>query len=253
VFPSEYNGENNEAIKQQPAVHFVICNTMKNYLVRTPWLLKKIYPRYVWAMPEKEKKIYLTFDDGPHPVATGFVLDELKKFNARATFFCIGKNVTAEPNLYTRILDEGHSVGNHTENHLNGWKTKDDAYLADCAMAALHIDSSLFRPPYGRITSFQATNISKALKTSAQIIMWDVLSGDFDEKLSEEDCLKNVVLNTRKGSIVVFHDSQKALAKLIYTLPRVLQYFGERGFIFEKIENFGRKTTEEGNKLFVQT
>ena len=187
--------------------------------------------------------MYLTFDDGPHPLATPFVLDELKKANAQATFFCIGKNVVAEPDLYKRILDEGHAVGNHTQNHLNGWKTKDALYMADCAEAALHIDSSLFRPPYGRITSFQAANMSIAMKTTAQIVMWDVLSGDFDETLLPEDCLKNVVLNAGKGSIVVFHDSEKAFPRVQYALPRVLEYFGKQGFRFEKIANFGRKTT----------
>ena len=134
------------------------------YFVKTPWWLKRIYSSYIWNMKTKEKIIYLSFDDGPHPVATPFVLDELKKYNAKATFFCIGKNVMAEPAIYKRILDEGHAVGNHTHNHFNGWKTKDEIYLEDVREAAKFIDSTLFRPPYGRITSFQAKNISSGIK-----------------------------------------------------------------------------------------
>src|SRR5688572_30076242 len=158
---------------------------MKKYFVKTPWWLKRIYSSYIWSVQTKEKIIYLSFDDGPHPVATPFVLDELKKYNAKATFFCIGKNVLAEPAIYKRILDEGHSIGNHTHNHFNGWKTKDEIYLDDVKEAGKFIDSTLFRPPYGRITLFQAKNISSALnRRDVKIIMWDVISGDFDESLA---------------------------------------------------------------------
>src|ERR1700750_1573915 len=118
------------------------------YLVKTPWLLKKIYPSYVWHIPTKERKVYLSFDDGPHETATPFVLDQLKKYDAKATFFCIGKNVIAHPELFKRIINEGHAIGNHTNNHLNGWKTPDDVYLKDVSEAANCIDSSFFRPPY---------------------------------------------------------------------------------------------------------
>jgi peptidoglycan-N-acetylglucosamine deacetylase len=209
------------------------------YFIKTPWWLKRLYSSYTWNIKTKEKVIYLSFDDGPHPVATGFVLDQLKKYNARATFFCIGKNVLAEPALYRRIIDEGHSVGNHTQHHLNGWKAKDAEYLADVTEAALLIDSSLFRPPYGRITSFQARNIHKAMKKdNSRIVMWDVLSGDFDETLSGEDCLKNVILNTNNGSIVVLHDSEKAFPRLEYSLPVILEFFEKKGYRFEKIPNY---------------
>jgi peptidoglycan/xylan/chitin deacetylase (PgdA/CDA1 family) len=182
---------------------------MKKYFVKTPWWLKRIYSNYTWSLPAKEKIIYLTFDDGPHPQATPFVLDELKRYQAKAIFFCIGKNVKAYPEIYKRILDEGHAVGNHTQNHLNGWKTKDEIYLADIREASQYINTHLFRPPYGRITKFQASNIKAALRNdNAKIIMWDVVSGDFDNTLLPQDCLENVILNTNRGSIVVFHDSE---------------------------------------------
>lgn len=206
------------------------------YFVKTPWWLKQLYSSYVWNIPAKDKIVYLTFDDGPHPLATPFVLDELKKYNAKATFFCIGKNVVEHPLIYQRIVDEGHAVGNHTHNHLNGWKTKDAIYLSNVQEAAKHISSALFRPPYGRITSFQAKHIGKALqKPSAKIIMWDVLSADFDEALNGEQCLQNVVLNAGKGSVIVFHDSQKAFKRLEYCLPRVLEFFNKEGYEFGRI------------------
>ena len=209
---------------------------MKKYFVKTPWWLKRVYSNYTWSLPTKEKIIYLTFDDGPHPQATPFVLDELKRYQAKAIFFCIGKNVKAYPEIYKRILDEGHAVGNHTQNHLNGWKTKDEIYLADIREASQYIDSHLFRPPYGRITKFQASNIKAALrKDNAKIIMWDVVSGDFDDTLLPKDCLENVILNTNRGSIVVFHDSEKALPRLKFCLQETLKFFERKGFSFEKL------------------
>jgi peptidoglycan/xylan/chitin deacetylase (PgdA/CDA1 family) len=202
------------------------------YLVKTPLLLKKIYNSYVWNVNTESKKMYLTFDDGPHPTATLFVLDTLKKFNAKATFFCIGKNVEQYRNIYNRIIEEGHAVGNHTQNHLNGWKTQDDVYLNDTKQASLTIDSNLFRPPYGRITRFQAKLLANL---GLKIIMWDVLSGDFDINLSKEKCADNVILQAKKGSIIVFHDSQKAWERLEYALPKVLFFFSNAGYTFEKL------------------
>lgn len=208
-----------------------------NYFVKTPWWLKKLYPQRLWSVATKEKIIYLTFDDGPHPIATPFVLDELKKHNAKGTFFCIGKNVVDHPFIYKRILEEGHVAGNHTQQHLNGWKTANDEYLADIAEASTHINSKLFRPPYGRIRSSQARQVNVVLKDkSSKIVMWDVLSGDFDEALSTESCLKNVIENAGAGSIVVFHDSEKAFAKMQFVLPGVLQFFTEKGFVFRSLQ-----------------
>jgi peptidoglycan/xylan/chitin deacetylase (PgdA/CDA1 family) len=181
-------------------------------------------------MDRREKKIYLSFDDGPHPVATPFVLDQLKKYNAKASFFCIGKNVAAYPSLYSRILEEGHTVGNHTQDHLNGWKTTTDDYLRNVKAAEKWIKSGLFRPPYGRIRSAQARKMRQY-----QIIMWDVLSADFDKAFSAERCYQHVVRHTNNGSIVVFHDSEKAWDKMSNTLPLVLEHFSKKGFQFSAI------------------
>ena len=209
----------------------------KYYLVKTPLLLKKIYPSYLWSIDTKEKTLYLTFDDGPHPEITPFVLKQLKRYNALATFFCIGKNVVAHPAAYRQIQNEGHAVGNHTYNHLNGWKTENEIYLKDIAEASKVIDSSLFRPCYGRITSFQAKNLKPVMKgKEPTIVMWDVLSGDFDTDCIPQQCLANVVFASLPGSIIVFHDSEKAFPRLEYTLPKILNYFSEKGYLFKSLE-----------------
>ncbi len=184
-------------------------------------------------MPEEKREVYLTFDDGPIPEVTEFVLDTLKQYEAKGTFFCLGKNVAAHPGLYKRILNEGHAVGNHTHNHLNGWKVPSDEYLEDVRLAEAHIQSPLFRPPYGRIRNAQADAIGKKYR----VVMWDVLSYDFNKEISPERCLKNVTENTRNGSIVVFHDSVKAWQNLNYTLPRCLDYFKTSGMSFGLIEH----------------
>ncbi len=206
------------------------------YFVKTPGWLKRIYPRRLWKVATKEKAVYLTFDDGPHPVVTPFVLDELKKYNASATFFCIGKNVAEHPLLYQRILQEGHTTGNHSYTHPNGWKTTRDIYLADIAEAAKHIRSNLFRPPYGRIKVSQAKGFQQAMgDKSSKIVMWDVLSGDFDEGLSAQKCKENVINNAREGSIIVFHDSEKASRLLRDVLPETLQFFAREGYVFRSL------------------
>jgi peptidoglycan/xylan/chitin deacetylase (PgdA/CDA1 family) len=210
------------------------------YLVKTPWWLKKWYGGLVWDLPQKtgDKVLYLTFDDGPHPVATPFVLDELRRHGARATFFCIGKNVREQPLIYRRILEDGHRVGNHTQNHLNGWKSSDSDYIHDIAEAARYIDSSLFRPPYGRISAFQAS-LLRGAPFQYDIIMWDVLSADFDRALSPGKCARNVMRHARPGSIIVFHDSEKAFPRLKEALPAVLAHFGEKGYRFDAIRPHG--------------
>jgi len=205
------------------------------YFVKTPWWLKKWYSRLVWDIPVAEKVLYLSFDDGPHPEATPFVLDELKKYGAKASFFCICNNVLAYPQIYKRVLSEGHRVGNHTHNHLNGWKTPDKVYVENIRQAALYIDSDLFRPPYGSISAFQSAFL-RSYPFHYKIIMWDVLSADFDRELSPEKCARHVIRYARPGSIVVFHDSEKAFDRLRGALPKVLEHFSGLGYRFEGID-----------------
>ena len=205
------------------------------YFTKTPFWLKKLYPSCLWNYPSAGgKKIYLSFDDGPHPVATPFVLDQLKKFNAKASFFCIGKNVLQEPDIYKQILLEGHRVGNHTFNHLNGWKTDNGLYLKNVEQARELIDSDLFRPPYGRMSAFQIRNMIQKLQY--KIVMWDVLSGDFDPAVDGRQAAERVISCSRPGSIVIFHDSTKAFRVLQEALPLVLAYFSGEGYSFEMIQ-----------------
>ncbi len=204
------------------------------YLIKPSRFLQFFYRNCIWSIPNSAKEVFLTFDDGPHPTITPFVLDELKKHHAKATFFCIGKNVEKYPEVYNRIIDEGHMVGNHTFNHLNGWKTKDDVYLDDITLAKKYIDSHLFRPPYGKITRFQLRQLLFP-RFKLKTIMWSVLSGDFDTTLSKEQCLRNVLLSSKEGSIIVFHDSEKAFERVAYALPRTLEYFDSTGFTCKKI------------------
>lgn len=200
--------------------------------------MKKIYSKRVWEMDTSKKNIYLTFDDGPHPEATVFVLKQLAEYNAKATFFCIGKNVMKEPGLYRQIIEQGHATGNHTHDHLNGWKTPVKDYSANVKKAAEVISTNLFRPPYGRIRSEQVGQLSGAMNIkSPKLIMWTVLSGDFDLKIEKQKCVDNVISNARAGSIIVFHDSQKAFPRLEFALPAVLKYFHENGYGFRSIRN----------------
>jgi len=194
------------------------------YLIQTPKLIRALAPSFaIWEKPVSlaEPAVYLTFDDGPHPTATPFVLDCLAKYGAAATFFCIGKNVVEYPEIYHRILEEGHAVGNHTHNHLNGWHSKSDMYVENTHRAAQYINSNLFRPPYGRIKRMQAKLLHEM---GYSIVMWSLLSGDFDTAISPERCLENVVFHLKPGDIVVFHDSQKAWERMSYVLPRVLEH-----------------------------
>jgi peptidoglycan-N-acetylglucosamine deacetylase len=206
------------------------------YLVQTPWWLKRLYPGCIWQMPVRSNTLYLTFDDGPHPSITPFVLDELKRHNALATFFCIGNNVAKYPEIYTRILQEGHAVGNHTYDHLNGWKTTTGAYLNNIEAAKELIVSNLFRPPYGKTTYAQLRALQKKHE-QFKTIMWSILSGDFDKKISPQQCYANVMKHVKPGAIIVFHDSEKAYERMSYALPLMLDHFSEKGFRFEKIQN----------------
>ncbi len=201
------------------------------YFIKTPQILKRLYPSQVWSLPAQQKSIYLTFDDGPTPGVTEWTLETLAKHQAKATFFLVGDNVQRYPGIVKSITDSGHHVGNHTQNHINGWNTETKDYLRNTLKCAEVLNTPLFRPPYGRITRAQARVMQKRFK----IIMWDVLSGDFDKTISKERVLRNVLDNTGSGSIIVFHDSLKAESRMKYALPRVLDYFGEKGYSFDAI------------------
>jgi len=228
---------------------------MKPYFVKTPRLIRNYFSDYTWNIITDKKEIYLTFDDGPIPEITPWVLNALKKYQAKATFFCIGDNIKKYPQIFQQILKENHRIGNHTFNHLNGWKTNPQTYLNNIEITEkvfksetknknghndIHkqatnnqqLTTNLFRPPYGRIRSKQSRLL---INKGYQILMWDVLSGDFDQNISEEVCYQNVIKNVQNGSIVVFHDSKKAFKKLGYTLPKVLKYFTERGYTFKPL------------------
>jgi peptidoglycan/xylan/chitin deacetylase (PgdA/CDA1 family) len=210
---------------------------MHRYFIRTPWLVKKIFSRYIWNFPPAERAVYLTFDDGPHPDITPWVLNLLNRYQAKATFFCIGDNVRKYPETYRRILEEGHAVGNHTHNHLNGWKTDPEAYIKNIIQASGYIRSNLFRPPYGRLRSAQARQLAAALETEkAAVIMWDVLSGDFDRNYTPDQCFRHVADHVQPGSVVVFHDSGKAWPNLQVILPKLLPVLRDRGYMLKKIE-----------------
>lgn len=217
------------------------------YIVRPSYLIKKVYPEAIWRFSSTEKIIYLTFDDGPMESITPWVLEVLKKYKIAATFFCVGENIERYPEIYNRIIEEGHTTGNHTYNHLKGWKTNTEEYLKNVelcekTMNPLVAPSSikteervgqrfLFRPPYGKIKKSQYSY----LKSKYSIVMWDVLSGDYDKKTSHKKCLNNVIKNTRNGSIVLFHDSIKAESNLKYTLVPFIEWALKEGYCFKKI------------------
>ncbi|WP_309642468.1 polysaccharide deacetylase family protein [Flavobacterium sp.] len=223
---------------------------MNWYWIKTNRLIKRVFSDYVWDIPTVEKKVYLTFDDGPTPEITPWVLDQLKEFNAKATFFCIGDNIQKHPEIFNSILQNGHTIGNHTFNHYNGWKTKtpnyienvhscDEAIIQNCYASSQKLgskfktqNSKLFRPPYGKIKKSQAKPL---LDSGYKIIMWDVLSADFDATVNPEKCLKNVLKNIESGSIIVFHDSVKAFKNLEYALPRTLQFLKDNQYKCEEI------------------
>ena len=211
--------------------------------MRPPFLLKKLFRSLVWNIPTKDLVLFLTFDDGPIPEVTPAVLELLKTYDAKATFFCIGQNINTHPEIFQKIISDGHAIGNHTYNHLNGWKTKADAYIQNVEICAQVINVNhqiarlkpLFRPPYGRITASQYA----ALKKQYSLIMWDVLSEDWKTKLNSEDCFENVRRKAKPGSIIVFHDSLKARERMFPALEKILEYFSKKGFRFDRISSLG--------------
>ncbi len=204
---------------------------MRMYFI--PRFLRFIYAnKAIWKIPSRRKIIYLTFDDGPTSAITPWILDSLAQYNARATFFCVGDNVVKHAEIFNQITDRGHSVGNHSFHHLNGWKTRADKYLEDVLEAADVIPGKLFRPPYGRIRFSQSRLLNDL---GYKIILWTVLSYDFDKHLDLETAWQKIVKHTSPGSIIVFHDHQKAFENLKELLPKTLKYYSKKGFVFEKI------------------
>ena len=206
-------------------------NIMGFYWIKTNRFIKAIFPRYIWDIPNA-KKVYLTFDDGPTPDITQWVLAQLKEYNAKATFFCIGNNIESHPEIFCRIIDEGHAIGNHTFDHLNGWNTNTLGYISNVKKCEDSIsktgieDQKLFRPPYGKIKREQAKIL---IRMDYKIIMWDVLSADFDHRISPQQCLENVLKHIEPGSVVIFHDSVKGFKNLEYALPQTLAFLKEKG------------------------
>jgi len=211
---------------------------MKLRWIKTNWFIKKCFSNYIWDLPNKEHKIYLTFDDGPTPEITEWTLNQLNKYNAKATFFCIGDNIRKYPEIFKSLIESHNALGNHTFNHLNGWKTATSSYIQNAVLCQSEIYnlkseiSTLFRPPYGKIKPSQS---KKLRELGYKIIMWDVLSEDFDTSISKEKCLEIVINNMQSGSIIVFHDSIKAYPNLKYVLPKVLEVGSKKGFVFDKI------------------
>ena len=226
---------------------------MKLIPAKTPSFVKSLFPNFTWNIDTKKQELYLTFDDGPTPEISPWVLEQLKAYNAKATFFCIGSNVEKYPEILKAILVEGHTIGNHTYNHLKGWKHKTNDYLVDVEKAQEIIDLSksqretechtelvetskinnkLFRPPYGKFKTKQAKQLQKL---DFKIIMWDVLSFDWDVTVTQEECLDNITNSAKEGSIIVMHDSLKAEQNLKYVIPKVLEYYSEKGFEFKAL------------------
>lgn len=211
---------------------------MRYFPHRTPSWLQLLFPQFLWNKPAKGKEVYLTFDDGPIPEATPMILDYLREFEARATFFCVGENVDRYPEIFRQVVEQGHSVGNHTYHHLNGWKTPNRKFLQDVlkcqeVMASYYTRQGkpLMRPPYGRIKPKQW----RTLKKDYEIVMWDVLSGDFSSKIDSTACLNQSIRHSKIGSIVLFHDSVKTINKLKTVLPGYLDHFSRLGFTFQAL------------------
>ena len=203
-----------------------------NLIQQPPFMLRWAYPGAVWRLDKISKTVYLTFDDGPIPDVTPWVLEVLKQENVKATFFCVGENVEKHLDIYNAILKDGHHVGNHSFHHIRGRKFKLNDYLEDVQKSADFISSNLFRPPYGSLTIGQY----KALKKNYKIIFWDVLTEDYNQEKTPEDCLNNVKKFTRNGSVIVFHDSIKAAERLRNFLSAAIQHLKQQGYAFGLID-----------------
>jgi peptidoglycan-N-acetylglucosamine deacetylase len=200
---------------------------MNLYPHKLPDIFTTLFPSFVWKLSaETNNQIYLTFDDGPHPEITPWVMDQLESYGFKGTFFCVGENVKKYPEVYQSILARGHRTGNHTQNHLKGWKTENERYLENIVECSQYVDSDLFRPPYGQISPAQTA----AIKNDYKIIMWNILSGDFYPDLNLEFALNKLKRVSKAGDIVIFHDSQKAWDRLRFILPPYLNYLKEKGF-----------------------
>ena len=217
---------------------------------KTPKLVQRMFPKRIWTFPKESDTVFLSFDDGPISTITPWVIRELKRYDAKATFFCIGENIQKYPAIFKTLISEGHGIGNHTFNHLNGWKTKVSDYVKNVALSETEANKwredksvntpqlrsntnpSLFRPPYGKMTGKQANILQEK---GFKIIMWDILSEDYNTSVSEEECLQNVLTNIAPGSIVVFHDSLKAEKNLRYALPKVLDFISKKGWKCKKM------------------
>jgi peptidoglycan/xylan/chitin deacetylase (PgdA/CDA1 family) len=221
------------------------------YWVKTTSLIKRFFSNYIWDIPNSKKTVYLTFDDGPTPDISYWILDQLREHEIKATFFCVGENLKRHPEVAERILQEGHIIANHTFTHPNGWTTNTEKYIEDALLCEEEIrkqvavfssrsetenrslTTKLFRPPYGKLSPSQSTILRKM---GYKIIMWDVLAADFLEEVSKEECLDNVINNATSGSIIIFHDNPKAFRDLEYTLPKAIEFLKEKGYKFDKIQ-----------------
>jgi peptidoglycan/xylan/chitin deacetylase (PgdA/CDA1 family) len=205
----------------------------KMYFVERPLSALKIFFKgTVWRINRQEKAIYLTFDDGPVPEITPAVLDILDKYHVKATFFCVGENVEKHPEVYAEVLRRGHAVGNHTYNHLKGFEHRKSTYLANVKKAATVINSPFFRPPYGRIRPVQLRTLRKQYK----VILWDLITRDYNSRLSPDYILQTIRRLTRNGSVIVFHDSVKAQKNLFATLPQAIEFWQGEGYAFKVFE-----------------
>ena len=200
-------------------------------MVRPPSFLRWIYPNAVWNLPSEQKVVYLSFDDGPTPFVTEKVLELLEEYQAKATFFCIGKNIEQHPELFNLVKEKGHHIGSHTYSHLNGWKSNSTDYLTDYQKGRELVGSNLFRPPYGRVL----LNPLQTIQKQDKVIMWDILSKDYNEEILPKTILNNVLNNLKPGSIIVFHDSEKAKKNVLAVLPLLLQNLKQQGYAMEAI------------------